>query len=60
VLLASDVGPDTHVHARLGREDLVVRIPGRTDVKPGGKVALEIPAERVHLFRGGLRVPTGA
>jgi len=60
VLLASDVGPDTHVHARLGREDLVVRIPGRTDVKPGGKVALESPAERVHLFRGGLRVPTGA
>ena len=52
VELVEALGADTLVYGHLGTggEMLTVRIPGVMPAKPGDKLRLNVPPERLHLF----------
>ncbi|MBI2892260.1 MAG: ABC transporter ATP-binding protein [Deltaproteobacteria bacterium] len=43
-------GPEAHVHLRAGETTLVARVPAATAPRPGDRVHLQAPADRVHWF----------
>jgi multiple sugar transport system ATP-binding protein len=56
VLLISHVGSEKIVHARLGDDPITFCVPKDSRLQPDERVHLEMPPERVHLFRQGIRV----
>lgn len=48
--LAEELGADTLAHVKVGTQDIVVRLPGRTHVAPGHAMHVRPLAEHLHLF----------
>ena len=45
------LGSDSLIEARVGDQGIVVRVPGRTVLTPGGPVHLAFPSDKVHWFQ---------
>ena len=56
VEMISNVGSEKYVHARLGREEITLRVSKDTSCLPGDEIDLFIPPDRLHLFINGQRV----
>lgn len=54
--MISNVGSESYIHARIGREKITVRDAGGTNFKQGEEIPLRIDPNRVHIFRGGHRI----
>jgi sn-glycerol 3-phosphate transport system ATP-binding protein len=50
LLFADYLGADSIVTARIGKQDLVVRMPGHVRVRDGDRVGLSWPADALHVF----------
>ncbi len=50
LLFADYLGADSIVTARIGKQDLVVRMPGRVRVRDGERVGLSWPDDALHVF----------
>jgi multiple sugar transport system ATP-binding protein len=55
VQLISHVGSEKIVHALLGDDAVTFCVPKDSHLRPGEQVHLEMPPERLHLFRNGVR-----
>jgi multiple sugar transport system ATP-binding protein len=56
VQLISHVGSEKIVHARLGEAPITFCVSKESRLQPDERVHLEMPPERLHLFRQGIRM----
>jgi ABC-type sugar transport system ATPase subunit len=50
------VGSEKIVHARLGEAPITFCVSKESRLQPDERVHLEMPPERLHLFRQGIRM----
>jgi ABC-type sugar transport system ATPase subunit len=50
VTYVEQLGSHTHIHLDLGGEKLLVTREGSVDARPGGSLAVRLPADRLHWF----------
>ena len=56
VEMISNVGSEKYIHARLGREEITLRVSKETACLSGDIINLSLPPERLHIFFDGKRV----
>jgi multiple sugar transport system ATP-binding protein len=56
VEMISNVGSEKYVHARLGQEDLTLRVPKNVALRTGDVVPLSVDPEKIHVFHQGRRI----
>jgi multiple sugar transport system ATP-binding protein len=54
--LATNIGSEMFVQARLGQETVTIRTPKDTPLEPGSRVSIAIAPERMHWFYQGRRI----
>lgn len=54
--LVGNIGSETVVQARLGKETINILTPKNTGLKAGDRISLRIAPEQVHWFKNGLRI----
>jgi ABC-type sugar transport system ATPase subunit len=54
--IVEDLGSDRIIHLKCGKKELVVRLPGHANVRPGEILNLTADSGRLHLFAGKERL----
>ncbi len=50
VTVAEPVGAESYLHGKAGGANIIVRVHGRTQVRPGDRIRIGLPAGRLHAF----------